>query len=272
MVKKYKDMSFIDHLEELRWTLFRSLLSVLVFATIAFLSKSFVFDTLLFGPTRPDFYSYRMLCKLGAKLGSDQICIDSLNFEIINLNMAGQFMTHITVSITLGFIAAFPYLIWEIWKFVKPGLHDMEIKASRAVLVVSGLLFFVGVLFGYYLLVPFGINFVTTYTISETVLNTFSLENYINFVSMFVLMSGMMFELPVAVYLLAKIGIIDDTLMIEYRKHAVVLIFFIGAVVTPPDVGTMVIVSVPLWILYELSIYVAAIVSRNRLKKAKLEN
>lgn len=272
MAKENKDMSFIDHLEDLRWTLFRSIVSVLVFAIIAFISKSFVFDTILFGPTRTDFYTYKMLCKLGAKIGSDLICIDTLNFAIVNLDLAGQFMTHITVSITIGVVLAFPYLVWEIWKFVKPGLHDVEVNASRAVLFSSGMLFFVGVLFGYYLLVPFGINFLSTYSISETVLNTFSLSNYINFVSMFVLMSGIMFELPVATYLLAKVGIVDDTMMIEYRKHAVIVIFIISAIVTPADIGTMIVVAIPLWSLYEISIFVAAAVTKNRMKKVKLEN
>lgn len=264
MPKENKDMSFVDHLEDLRWTLFRSIISILVFGIIAFVNKTFVFETVLFGPSRPDFWTYRKLCQLGEKIGSDIICIDTLNFEIINLDLAGQFMTHITTSIALGFIFAFPYLIWEIWKFVKPGLHETEVTASRAVLFSSGLLFFIGVLFGYYLLVPFGINFLSTYSISNTVSNTFSLDNYISFISMFVLLSGLMFELPVATYLLAKIGIIDNTMMVEHRKHAVVVIFIIAAIVTPADVGTMVVVAVPLWILYEISIGVAAVVSNSK--------
>ncbi len=270
MEKEKNDMSFVDHLEELRWTLFRSIVSIGVFAIIAFLNKHFVFEQVLFGPTKPDFPTFRFMCKLGEKIHSPLLCIDSINYKVINLELAGQFMTHITTSIVIGFVFAFPYLIWELWKFVKPGLHDMEIKASRSVMLSSSLLFFIGILFGYFVLVPFGINFLSTYNVSATIENTFSLSNYIGFISGFVLMSGIMFELPVATFLLAKIGVIDDTLMKEYRKHAVVIIFMIGAIMTPADIGTMFVVAIPLWILYEISIKVAGVVTLNKLKKQVL--
>ena len=161
----------------------------------------------------------------------------------------------------------FQEVIFEIWKFVKPGLHEVEVKASRSVLLFSAILFFIGVLFGYFVLIPFAINFLSTYNVSSTILNTFSLSNYIGFISMFVLMSGIMFELPIAVFLLAKIGIVDDTMMIEHRKHAVIVIFIIAAIITPADVGTMILVAIPIWILYEISIKVAAMVTKgNKLK------
>lgn len=267
MPKETKEMSFIDHLEDLRWMLFRSFVSIFIFGLIAFLNKSFIFDTLLFGPTKPDFFTYDILCKLGEKMNAPEVCISAFNFEIVNLDMAGQFMTHLSTSIALGFILSFPYVVWEIWRFVKPGLHDVELKASRSVLFSSGVLFFIGVLFGYYLLVPFGVNFMATYQVSDTIKNTFGLSNYISFVSMSVLFSGIMFELPVAVFLLAKIGIVNAAMMREYRKHAVVVIFIVAAVITPADVGTMIIVAVPIWILYEISIFVAAAVSKTKLNK-----
>lgn len=267
MPNEAKDMSFIDHLEDLRWTLFRSIISIGVFGILAFINKEFVFETILFGPTRPDFFTYKFLCEIGEKIGFDFICIDTINYSVVNLELAGQFMTHVTTSIGIGFIFAFPYLIFEIWRFVKPGLHDFEINASRSVLFFSAILFFIGVLFGYYVLIPFGINFLSTYTVSSSIQNTFSLSNYIGFVSMFVLMSGIMFELPIAVYLLAKIGIVDDTMMIEHRKHAVVIIFIISAIITPADIGTMIVVAIPIWILYEISIGVAAVVSRKNILK-----
>lgn len=266
MSNEVKDMSFIDHLEDLRWTLFRSIVSIGVFGIIAFLNKHFVFETILFGPTRPEFWTYKFLCDIGAKINFNFICIDSINYKVVNLELAGQFMTHITTSIAIGFIFAFPYLIWEVWKFVKPGLHEKEVKASRSVLFSSAILFFIGILFGYFVLVPFGINFLSTYNVSSNIENTFSLSNYIGFISMFVLMSGIMFQLPVAVFLLAKIGLVDDLMMIEYRKHAVTVIFIISAIITPADVGTMVVVAIPLWILYEISIKVAAVVAMNKLK------
>lgn len=264
-----KDMSFVDHLEDLRWTLFRSIVSVGVFGVIAFLNKNFVFETILFGPTRPDFFTYKFLCEIGEKINFNFICIDTINYTVVNLELAGQFMTHVTTSIGIGFIFAFPYLIFEIWRFIKPGLHDLEVKASRSVLFFSAILFFIGVLFGYFVLIPFGINFLSTYNVSSAIQNTFSLSNYIGFISMFVLMSGIMFELPIAVFLLAKIGIVDDTMMIEHRKHAVIVIFIIAAIITPADVGTMIVVAIPIWILYEISIGVAAMVSKNNKKKLK---
>lgn len=267
MSNETKDMSFIDHLEDLRWTLFRSIVSIGIFGIIAFLNKTFVFETILFGPTRPDFWTYRKLCELGEKIKFDFICIDTINYSVVNLELAGQFMTHVTTSIAIGFIFAFPYLIFEIWRFIKPGLHDFEIKASRSVLFFSAILFFIGVLFGYFILIPFGINFLSTYNVSSAIQNTFSLSNYIGFISMFVLMSGIMFELPVAVFLLAKIGLIDDTMMIEHRKHAVIFIFIISSIITPADIGTMIVVAFPIWVLYEISIGVAAMVTKkNKLK------
>jgi len=254
MSSEANDMSFIEHLEELRWTLFRSSISIGIFALIAFVNKNFVFEKVLFGPTKPDFPTFKFLCNIGDKLNFNLICIDSINYKVVNLELAGQFMMHITTSISLGFIFAFPYLIWEVWKFIKPALHENEMKSSRSVILSSALLFFTGVLFGYFILVPFGINFLSTYSVSAEIQNTFSLSNYIGFITMFVLMSGIMFELPVVTYLLAKIGIIDDSMMVEHRKHAIVAIFIISAIITPADIGTMVVVAIPLWILYEISI------------------
>ena len=267
MQNKTGDMSFIDHLEDLRWTLFRSIISIGFFGIIAFLNKNFVFEKVLFGPTKPDFPTFKFLCSLGEKINMEMICIDTINYKVVNLELAGQFMTHITTSIALGFIFAFPYLIWELWKFIKPGLRATEAKASRGIIISSAFLFFIGVLFGYFVLVPFGINFLSTYSVSAEIQNTFSLSNYIGFVTMFVLMSGVMFELPVATYLLAKAGIVDDTMMKEHRKHASVAILILAAIITPADVGTMIIVAIPLWLLYEVSIKVAGVVSMNNIKK-----
>lgn len=261
------DMSFVDHLEELRWTLFRSIISIGVFGIIAFLNKNFVFEKVLFGPTKPDFPTFKFLCSLGEKINIDMICIDTINYKVVNLELAGQFMTHITTSVALGFIFAFPYLIWELWRFIKPGLHETEAKASRGIIISSAFLFFIGVLFGYFVLVPFGINFLSTYNVSAAIENTFSLSNYIGFITMFVLVSGVMFELPVATYLLAKADIIDDTMMKEHRKHASVAILVLSAIITPADVGTMIVVAIPLWALYEVSIRVAGVVSMNKIKK-----
>lgn len=260
-------MSFVDHLEELRWTLFRSIISIGVFGIIAFVNKNFVFEKVLFGPTKPDFPTFKLLCSISKKINIDMICIDTINYKVVNLELAGQFMTHITTSIALGFIFAFPYLVWEVWRFIKPGLHDTEANASRGIIFSSAILFFFGVLFGYFILVPFGINFLSTYSVSAEIQNTFSLSNYIGFITMFVLMSGVMFELPVATFLLAKAGIVDDTIMKDHRKHAGVVIMILSAIITPADVGTMIVVAIPLWVLYEVSIRVAGVVSMNKIKQ-----
>lgn len=269
MQENTKEMSFVDHLEELRWTLFRSFISIGVFAVVAFINKQFVFEKVLFGPTKPDFFTYKFLCSLSEKIGIDFICIDTINYTVVNLELSGQFMTHLTTSVALGFIFAFPYLVWEVWKFVKPGLHPNEMKASRAVILSSAFLFFIGVLFGYFVLVPFGINFLSTYSVSSAIKNTFSLSNYIGFITMFVLSSGIMFQLPVAVFLLAKMGLVSAGMMRDYRRHAVIVIFIIAAIITPADIGTMFVVSIPLWILYEISIYVAAVVGNKAIKAQK---
>ncbi|MGB0885847.1 MAG: twin-arginine translocase subunit TatC [Chitinophagales bacterium] len=263
-------MSFVSHLEELRWTLFRSIVAIGVFGILAFLNKHFVFETIIFGPAKSNFLSYQFLCNFGEKIGFSFICISDINFEIVNLSLAGQFMTHLMTSVALGFILAFPYLIWEIWKFIKPGLTNKEVNASRTVIGFSGLLFFTGVLFGYFVLVPFGVNFLTTYSISQEVLNTIDLTNYINVLTMFVLASGIMFQLPILVYLLTKIGMVNDAMMKEHRKHAVVVIFMVAAIITPADIGTMVVVAIPLWFLYEMSIYVSAVTYKNLQKNTSI--
>jgi sec-independent protein translocase protein TatC len=251
-------MSFFDHLEELRWRLVRSISAIIVFSLTAFLMKDFIFSKVLFGPTKVDFYTYKLLCRLSERFNlAEAICVKSINYQIVNLELAGQFMVHIKTSLALGLIFAFPYLVWELWLFIKPGLYDTEIKASRSAILSSAVLFFVGVLFGYYILTPFSVNFFAGYNVSDTIQNTFSLTNYINFVTMFVLLSGLMFQLPVVVFFLAKIGLVSAALMREYRKHSLVGIMVISAIITPADIGTMIIVAVPLYILYEISIFIA---------------
>lgn len=251
-------MSFIDHLEELRWRLVRSVSAIFVFFAASFAFKDFVFNKVLFGPTKADFLTYRLLCQLAEKYNlSDAVCIREITYDIVNLEMAGQFMVHLKASLALGLILAFPYLIWELWLFIKPGMYEKEIKASRGAILSSALLFFAGVAFGYFILSPFSINFFANYSVSDNVQNTFSLTNYINFVSMFSLLSGLMFQLPVVIYFLAKIGMVSAQLMRTYRRHSFLGILVISAIITPADPGTMIIVAIPLYVLYEISIFIA---------------
>ncbi len=259
------EMSFLEHLEELRWHLIRSIAAVILMTIVAFLAKDFVFHTLIFGPTRQEFPTYVMLCNLSQLiyLGS-QLCVEDFGFSFINVKLTGQFLVHLKVALVLGFIVAFPYLFWEIWRFTRPALYDQEIKITRGIVFFSSLLFFTGVLFGYYILTPFSLNFFGNYQVTSQVTNSFTLTNYVAFLSMFVLASGIIFELPMVVFFLAKIGLVTPENMRSYRKHAFVGILIVAAIITPADLGTQVLVTLPVFILYEFSIFIAGREERKR--------
>ncbi len=223
-----------------------------------------MFDTLIFAPTRKDFATYQLLCKISEsmKLGG-LLCMDNINFEFINIELSAQFLIHLKVSLILGLVVAFPYLMLEIWRFVKPALYSSEVKYTRGIVFFTSLLFLIGVSFGYFILTPFSLNFFGNYTVTETVTNSFTFTNYIGFLTMFVLASGIIFELPMAVYFLSKIGLLTPRFMRDYRKHAVVGILFVSAIITPADVGTQLLVAIPVFVLYELSIFISAKVERD---------
>ena len=263
-----KEMTFLDHLEELRWHIIRSLAAIVFFGVVAFLCKRIVFHHLILGPSRPDFWTYRMMCKVGQALGTPDLCIDKLAFSIQSRTMTGQFTTHITVSFILGLILAFPYAFWEIWRFVKPGLHSKERNITGGAVFYVSLLFAAGVLFGYYILSPLSINFLANYTVDESILNEFDLLSYINTLIMMVLACALMFQLPMLVYVLSKTGLVTPYLMRHFRRHAIVVILVIAAILTPsPDMFSQVIVALPIYFLYEISIYISAVVERGRRKK-----
>lgn len=264
-----KEMSFLEHLEDLRWHLLRSIVAILIAALAAFLAKNFVFDVLLFGPKKTDFLTYKLLCQASNFLGfDDSFCIDELPFRIQSRTMAGQFSAHIWTSITLGFVVAFPYVIYQFWKFISPGLYSHEKRTASGFIFISSLLFFTGVLFGYYVVTPLSIRFLGTYTVSVEIFNDFDLNSYTALVRASVLASGLIFELPILVYFLTKIGLITPELMRKYRKIALVLVMFLSAVITPPDVASQIIVAIPVLILYELSIFISKRVVRNINKKS----
>ncbi len=265
--KQSGTMSFLQHLEVLRWHLVRSTVAIIVFATLAFVSKSILFDQIIFGPKNPHFITYRLFCQLTSQFSSEGLfCMDTMPFDILNTKMAGQFSTHIWVSLVAGFIVAFPYIIWELWRFIKPGLHSTERKYSRWVLFFSAILFMVGVLFGYYLIAPLSIQFLGTYTVSSDVTNFIDLNSYISTVSSVTLATGLVFELPIIVYFLAKVGLITPEWMRTYRKHAFVVILILSAVITPPDIMSQVLVTLPIIGLYQMSIGICARVVKNQSK------
>ncbi|MBL0341422.1 MAG: twin-arginine translocase subunit TatC [Bacteroidetes bacterium] len=266
------EMHFLDHLEALRWHLVRSAGAIVVFALVAFLNPDILFDKIILGAKNPDFYTYRVLCWLSEKLSLD-MCINKIPFSLINITMSGQFTTHIYISFIAGFILAFPYFLWEIWRFIKPALSTKERKYSRGVVFFSSVLFLSGVLFGYFVISPLSINFLGSYQISTQVANQISLDSFISIVTMLTLSSGVVFELPVVIYFLSKIGIVTPSFLRTYRRHSMVVILIIAAVITPsPDITSQILVAIPLFLLYEISIGVSAIVARNKEKEAAANN
>lgn len=262
------EMPFLQHLEVLRWHLLRSVMYVAIFFIIALFSKRWLFDVIIFGPTHDDFITYRILCRLSHWLGwYDTICIKGIRLNFINTELAGQFMMHLKISFLAGFVAAFPFIVWELWRFVKPGLYEKEIQYAEGIVFFASLLFLLGVVFSYLILVPFSIQFFATYTISNQVQNMFTVTNYISFLTIFLLSCGFMFELPMLVYFLSKLGLLTPAFMRRYRQHAVVVLMIIAAIITPSaDVGTMLLVFIPLYCLYEISIFISAAVERNEEK------
>lgn len=241
------EMTFLEHLEALRWHLIRSVLAVILFATVMFLSKEFVFDRVIFGPLYDNFPTYRLFCNAFG------IMCEAPEFIIQSIQMQEKFITHLKVSILLGVVVAFPYLFWEMWQFIKPGLYPKEQRAARGVVFVCSMLFLTGVLFGYYVITPFAINFLTSYELNDIV-TTSTLTSYVNNMAMYAVPAGVIFELPIVVYFLTKVGLITPDFLKKYRRLAVVLILVLSAIITPPDVMTQFLIGIPLYILYEISI------------------
>ncbi|WP_161971713.1 twin-arginine translocase subunit TatC [Flavobacterium silvisoli] len=269
MAKKPKkpanEMSFLDHLEELRWVLVRSSAAVVIMATITYFFSDYIFDTLIFGPTDPSFVTYRFFCEASHFLGfADSICITELPFIIQNTEMEGQVNIFVWTCITAGFILAFPYILWQFWKFISPALYEKERKNAKVFISVASILFFLGVLFGYFVIVPMSVNFLATFSISSVVKNQFNIDSYIGMVKTAVIASGLYFELPIILYFLTKLGMVTPTFLRTYRKYAIVIVLIIAAIVTPPDVVSQITVAVPMLLIYEVSIWISAIVVRNK--------
>lgn len=252
-------MSFLQHLEALRWHLVRSAAAVMALAGVLFCYKDFVFDTVIFGPMHSDFLTYKALCKLSHITGlGDTLCMQSISFSLINIDLSGQFTSHIWVSLIGGMMVASPYVLWELWRFISPALHEKERKYTTGVVFFASILFIAGVLFSYYIIIPMTINFLGNYQVSPLVKNTISMDSYISTVTILTLIMGLVFELPIVIFFLTKIGILGPSFMRKHRRYAIVIILIIGAVITPTsDIPTLLIVSTPLYLLYEVSIFVS---------------
>lgn len=267
MSKEQKEMSFLEHLEVLRWVLIRSSIAILIGAVITFSFKKVLFDDILLGPGKVDFVTYRYLCELGDRFNSPDLCIKELPFKLISNSMQGQFFTHIWISIIAGMILAFPYILWEVWKFIRPALYEKERRYASAFIIFSSLLFFIGVLFGYYVISPMSVQFLVTYTVSNDVENLIPLSSYFSVLKSSVLASGIMFELPIIIFFLSKIGIVTPQFLRTYRKHAVIVVLVIAAIVTPPDILSQIIVTIPVLLLYEVSILISSVIYKKKQKE-----
>jgi sec-independent protein translocase protein TatC len=260
-----KEMTLVEHLDELRRRLFRSIIAVLIFSTIAFLFKDLIFDNIILSPREPDFITNALMCKLAGIFSMPSLCINTESFNIINILLAGQFKAHLLVSFVIGLMLAFPYLIYQIWEFVKPALGKKEIKNINLTLFSVSILFAIGVLFGYFIIIPLTINFLSTYTVSTAITNQISFSSYLSILTGIALATGIVFELPVLIYFLSKIGIVTPQLLRKYRKHAIVVFFILSGIITPPDVFSQVLVAIPLYFLYEISIIISKKVYRQHL-------
>lgn len=263
-----KEMSFFEHLEELRWHILRAAVAVTMAGVVLFIFQHWFFDTVVFGPTHKDFFSYRVICNLSHAIGlGDAMCFSPPEFRKQAIGFGEAFITSISTTFAAGFIAAFPYVFWEIWRFISPGLYPNERRAARGVVFVCSLLFLMGVGFGYFVIAPFAVNFLVGFTIPG-VENTPTLDSYISYMIMFTLPMGLVFELPILVFFLAKVGLIGPDTMRTYRRHAIVVILILAAFLSPPDAVSQVLIAGPLLGLYEVSILVAA---REAARKRKQE-
>ena len=259
-----REMTFWEHLEELRGTLVRSAIVIVLLGIFAFIQREFIFSKIILAPTSADFFTNVWLCKLGKLISIDTLCFGDFKLDIINIEMSGQFITHLYVSIIAAIILSFPYLIWEIWRFIRPALLPNEKKHSRGAVIVSSLLFALGILFSYFVIVPLTINFFGTYQVSKDVENTITLSSYISTVVSVTIACGLVFELPIFVYFLTKVGLISPKFLKKNRKYTLVILLTISAIITPPDVFSQILVTLPLMVLYEFSILVAARIQRKK--------
>ena len=265
------EMSFLQHLEALRWHLLRAFASIFVFAVIAFVFIREIFDIVILAPSRPDFWAYRQLCKLAAAVHVPDLCVDKLDFQLQALGMSDNFTMGITISFIVGLAFAFPYAFWEVWRFIKPGLKITEKNAARGAVFFVSMLFMIGLLFGYYVASPLAINFLANWQLSPQIKNQYDITSYIGILATLSLGCALMFQMPMIAYVLSKVGVLTPSFMRTFRKHAWVVILVVAGIITPsPDVYSQLLVAFPLVILYEVSILVSQSIERSRLALLKM--
>ena len=253
LIGEEAEMSFIEHLEELRWHLIRAISSILIIAIAVFTFDRWVFKNIILAPKEPSFPIYKLLG------------FAPPDFQLETRVLGEQFIVSLKVSLILGIIFAFPFILWEIWRFIKPGLYEVERKAARGIVLICSTLFAIGVLFGYFIISPFAITFLAGYDVGAVSAPT--LDSYVNYMTMFTLPTGLIFELPIVAIFLKRIGLIDHQFMRTYRKHAFVIFLIFAAIITPPDVITQFLIATPLYVLYEISIRVVQRVEKREAAK-----
>jgi len=260
-----KEMSFLGHLEELRWRLFRSAIAVLLFALALFIFTEPVIEYVYISMSRTDFYTYKFFCVLSEKLGmEDALCASSINLQLQSTQMMGQFTTNMYFALIGGVVLAFPFVFYQLWSFIKPALKQNELSVSRGIIFWGSLLFFVGVLFGYFLISPLCVQFFGNYSMSDAIKNDFTINSYISVITTTTFFSGLFFELPILIYILTKLGIVSPEMLKKIRKHAIVVILLLSAIITPPDVVSQIIVAIPIMGLYEIGILVSKRTIKNK--------
>ena len=263
-----KEMGFLDHLEEMRRRLFWSATFILTGGVGLFIAKDWLFETVLFGPRQTDFISFRGWCWLSNTIGAGtSLCVQEINYELINTTMLGNFTTHILVSAIGGFILSFPLVFWQGWLFLRPALKERERLAARGIGLSSSILFFTGVAFGYFIIAPLSLQFLGNYELGD-VQARISVMSYMKTIASITMAAGLIFQLPVVVYFLSRAGLVTPDILKSYRKHALVGILVIAAVITPPDVTSQILVALPVLVLYEISIAISRRVLKRRIREA----
>ena len=270
MAEKEKEMSFLGHLEELRWHLVRSAAAIFIVAIILFVFQKQVYENFLLAHRKPDFITYQLFCDFFQMFGLESgFCNVEFKDNLLSLKPTQQLMNSIWSSLILGIIISFPYILWEIWRFVSPGLTRNEIKKSKGFIFIASFLFFCGIAFSFYVIAPISIHFLYNYQITDLIQNNFTMDSHIGLVTNMLLGVSILFELPVLVYFLTKIGLITPSFLKKYRKHALVVVLILAAIITPPDVASQIIVAIPVLFLYEISIKVSKWVLKKQEKNAK---
>jgi len=268
-----KSMSFLDHLEALRWHIMRSAIALVVVTSVLFFYSDFVFDTILFGPTKPSFITYRVLCKLSEwlHLGSSLCVKTSGQFKIVNTEIWGQLTMYMWGTFIGGFILTMPYILWELWRFISPALKPKELRYTRGIVLGASMLFLLGVAFSYFIIVPWTVTFLNSFKLSSgtQVENLFNISSYVSTVTTLILWIGVIFELPMVTYILTSIGFLSPAFLKKYRKHSVIAVLIVAALIAPPDVASQVFISIPLYLLFEVSILVSKFAEKRQKQAAK---